>query len=148
MKTEQHTEIRIDLPVDQAFPHFTPKGEEDWVPGWQPVYLEPESGETREEMVFVTGVGEETTVWTCLKWDPDRFHARYLRVVPQSRVSFVDVRCRADGKDATIARVSYSHVPLSQAGRDFAMSISQASYESEIGDWAKLIHIAAAHSEQ
>ncbi len=59
-------EITVDRPAAAAFPLFTPKGEEAWVPGWKPEYIRPETGETCEEMLFTTGEGEEKTFWTCL----------------------------------------------------------------------------------
>ena len=71
MEAEFAHEIAVDLPVDQAFPLFTPKGEEAWVPGWRPEYLSPPSGETVEEMLFRNGIGEETTIWTCLKCEQE-----------------------------------------------------------------------------
>src|SRR5688500_10788176 len=105
MQSEFSHEIAIGLPVVEAFPLFTPKGEEAWVPDWRPQYLSPLSGETAEEMLFRTGSGADTTIWTCLKWEPEVSHVRYLRVTPASRVAVVDVRCRAEGAARTVARV-------------------------------------------
>mgnify|MGYP002142650008 CR=1 FL=1 len=35
MSAEFSHEITLALPVEEAFPLFTPKGEERWVPGWR-----------------------------------------------------------------------------------------------------------------
>ena len=91
MQRDYSHEIVVDRPVSEAFRLFTPKGEETWVPGWKPTYVRPDTDETCEEMVFTTGEGEEATFWTCLKWQPESWHVRYLRLTPASRVSFVDV---------------------------------------------------------
>ncbi len=147
MRTEFSHEIRIDVPVDEALPLFTPKGEEQWVPGWRPDYLAPTSGETCEEMVFRTGHGDEITLWTCLKWRPDERHARYLRVTPGAHVGFVDVRCRPEGRSATAVRVSYSYVALSPAGQAHIDAISPASFAAAIGEWAELIDGARKRAE-
>ena len=87
MQRDYAHEITVDLPPDEALPLFTPKGEEDWVPGWQPAYFRPPTGETCQGMVFTTEHDGETTVWTCVAWQPDRGHARYFRVTPGSRVT-------------------------------------------------------------
>ena len=66
MQRDYIHEIIVDRPVAEAFPLFTPKGEEAWVPGWKPVYISPVSGETCRDMIFVTEKDGETSVWTCL----------------------------------------------------------------------------------
>ena len=139
MRAEFNHEIQIDLPVEEALPLFTPKGEELWVPGWRPRYISPPSGETREEMLFVTEAEGETTVWTCLRWQPAQGHARYLRVTPGSRISFVDVSCRAHGPSRTVARVSYEHFALTAEGQAFIGKLSPASFTEMIDGWAGLI---------
>jgi hypothetical protein len=146
MQAEFSHEITLDLPVGDAFPLFTPKGEELWVPGWQPEYLSPETGETAEEMLFRTGSGDETMIWTCLKWEPDRWHARYLRVTPASRVAIVDVLCRADGPVRTVVRVSYAFVALSEAGARLVAATTPDGFAASIDEWARLIHALPAES--
>jgi hypothetical protein len=138
-KTFAH-EIAIRLPVDEAFPLFTPKGEEAWVPGWEPDYVSPPDGTTVEEMVFVTR-NHETTYWTCLKWEPDLWHARYLRLTPDSRVAFVDVLCRPEGDGNTIVRVAYTFVPLTDHGREHVEAVTRESFAASIDGWADLIHV-------
>lgn len=144
MRAEFQHEIGVDLPVGEALPLFTPKGEELWVPGWQPRYISPATGETREEMVFTTEDDGQTIFWTCLKWQPAAGHARYLRIVPGSRISFVDVLCRADGPSRTRVCVSYEHFALTEQGKQYLETISPASYAESIDGWTELI---AAHGE-
>jgi hypothetical protein len=146
MQAEFAHEIAVDLPVDQAFPLFTPKGEEAWVPGWRPEYLSPASGETVEEMLFRTGSGDETTIWTCLKCEPDLWHARYLRVTPASRVAIVDVRCRPDGLAGSVVRVSYSFVALTEAGAEFIEATTSKNFAVAIDEWALLIRASLAQA--
>ena len=49
--------LTVDRTIADAISHFTPRGEEQWLPGWEPVYLSPASGQTEEGMVFTTGEG-------------------------------------------------------------------------------------------
>ena len=139
MRAEFSHEISIPLPVDEAFPLFTPKGEELWVPGWAPVYVSPSNGETEEEMVFMTGSGADLTLWTCLRWQPEIWHVRYQRTTPGSRIAFVDVRCRPDGASVTGVRVGYAYVPLSEAGRVFIDALSADTHAATIDSWADKI---------
>ena len=147
MHKEYAHEIIVDLPISQAFPMFTPKGEEAWVPGWKPTYIWPKSGETCEEMVFKTGQGDEETFWTCLTWQPDQAHARYHRLTPASRVAFIDVRCRPDGRDRTRVRVAYEILALSDHGRSYLDDLSEGAFAAMIDGWSDLIReIVLEHS--
>ncbi|MFE0013554.1 hypothetical protein ACFWXH_01820 [Mesorhizobium sp. NPDC059054] len=138
MRRDFTHEIRVALPVEEAFLLFTPKGEEAWVPGWSPDYVFPETGETTKDMIFRTGSGEEATIWTCLDWQPDRHHVRYLRATPALRVAFVEVTCHAEGS-GTKAVVSYGYVPLTAKGRDMTASMTQQAFAANIDEWSVLI---------
>ncbi|MCB9948592.1 MAG: SRPBCC family protein [Rhodospirillaceae bacterium] len=131
--------IVVERPVDQAFALFTPKGEEAWVPGWRPTYVRPASGETCRDMVFMTGEGAETTIWTCLCWQPEQWHVRYLRVTPNSRVAFVTVRCHPEGPARTRVAVTYEMVALSDDGRSFLAGLSEDEFARSIDAWSDMI---------
>ncbi len=137
-KTYSH-EILVDLPVSRAFPLFTPKGEEAWVPGWEPTYVQPRTGKTCEEMIFTTGQGDDKTFWTCLSWQPDQWHVRYLRLTPTSRVAFVDVRCTPITVNRTQVHVVYEMQALTDAGRSYVERLSEDTFAKSIDEWADLI---------
>lgn len=139
MRAEFRHEIVLDLPVEEALPLFTPRGEERWVPGWRPRYILPATGETCEEMLFTTDMDGETTFWTCLKWQPADGHARYLRITPGSRISIVDVTCQAEGPSRSLVSVSYEHFALTDGGKAYIAAISPASFEQAIDGWVDLI---------
>ena len=139
MQKDYCHEITVDRPVSEAFPLFTPKGEETWVPGWKPTYLGPDTGKTCEEMIFTTGEGDEETFWTCLKWQPENWHVRYLRLTPKSRVSFVDVQCEPEGADRTRVRVVYQMRALSPSGRAYMSDLSESDFAAMIDEWPHLI---------
>jgi hypothetical protein len=143
MRKDYSHEIVVDRPISEAFALFTPKGEEAWVPGWEPVYFSPATGETCEEMIFTTGDGEEMTFWTCLKWQPEHWHVRYLRLTPASRVSFVDVQCEPKGDDRTRVRVVYQTKALTPSGRSYISDLSQSAFAQTIDEWSGLIQQSA-----
>lgn len=138
MRRDFTHEFDVALPADEAFLLFTPKGEEAWVPGWLPDYVFPATGETGKDMIFRTGSGEEATIWTCLEWQPERHHVRYLRTTPALRVAFVEVNGRAEG-DGTKVAVSYGYVPLTAAGQEMVGAMTQETFASDIGGWSLLI---------
>lgn len=138
MRRDFTHEIRVALPVEEAFFLFTPKGEEAWVPGWSPDYISPKTGETAKDMIFRTGTGEDATTWTCLDWQPDRYHVRYLRTTPTLRVAFVEVNCRAE-ENGTRAIVSYGYVPLTAKGEEMVAAMTQGTFADSINEWSVLI---------
>ncbi len=143
MKKDYSHEIVVDRPTSEAFPLFTPKGEEAWMPGWNPTYIRPVTGETCEEMIFITGESDEKTFWTCLSWQPDQFHVRYLRLTPASRAAFVDVRCRPDGPDRTRVRVAYQVHAISDHGRSYLEGLTESEFANSIDEWSDMIQAMA-----
>lgn len=126
----------------EAMPLFTPKGEEGWVPHWSPVYVTPPSGETAEEMVFITDQDGEVTYWICLAWRPAAGHARYLRLTPGKMAAFVDISCRAEGEDGTRVRVGYVYHALGEAGQAHLAGLDQQAFAQMIGKWPEMIAAA------
>lgn len=129
----------LDRPVAAAFPLFTPKGEEAWVPGWNPVYFAPKSGETEQDMVFATGEGAEKTWWTCLDWRPEEHRVRYLRLTPDSRCAFVTVACEAHGTASTAVSVDYDIQSLGPAGDAYIATMTDEAFAETIGAWPEMI---------
>jgi hypothetical protein len=87
--------IVVNLPIDQAFMLFTPAGEELWVDGWAPRYVHPADGRTEAGMVFSTGAGDEVTHWLLADFDRAAHRSRCVRCTPASRMTVVEVQCRA-----------------------------------------------------
>ena len=139
MQREFSHEITVARSLSEALPLFTPRGEEEWVPGWKPEYIDPKSGDTQAEMLFVTSHGNQRTFWTCLAWQPGDGHVRYLKITPDSQIGFVDVQCRSDGPDKTIVRVMYQLNGLSDSGLAHLNEMTEASFAEMIDHWARLI---------
>jgi len=139
MRKRYSHEITVDRPVADAFPLFTPKGEEDWVPGWKPDYFAPENGATQKDMLFATGDGAERTWWTCLDWRPDEHFVRYLRLTPDSRCAFVEVKCCARDAGSTAVTVGYDIQSLGPSGDDYIAGMTDAAFAAMIGEWPGLI---------
>jgi hypothetical protein len=139
-----HT-IVVDAPVDPCFMYFTPAGEELWVDGWQPTYIEPADGRTQAGMVFTTGAGDEYTVWMLVDFDRAQHRSRYARCTPGSRTGFVEVQCRAQDARHTQVSVTYTLTALSERGAQALAAFEGERFDAMIGGWAD--EIAARKDE-
>ena len=54
--------FELNLPAHEAIRLFTPEGERDWVPGWNPTYPAGEQSET-PGTVFITDHAGTETFW-------------------------------------------------------------------------------------
>jgi hypothetical protein len=131
--------ILVDAPVAQAFMFFTPAGEELWVDGWRPTYLNPADGRTEAGMVFTTGEGAEHTIWLMADFDREHHHSRYLRCTPGSRTGTVEIRCRALDAARTEVRVSYALTALSPAGAEALQAFERDKFATMIDGWGREI---------
>jgi hypothetical protein len=132
---ERRHSIILSGPIDQVFPLFTPAGETTWMDDWNPEFLYPTGGETREGMVFRTGHGDDVTLWACIDWNPSAHRVRYARVTPASRFALVEVICAEAPDRRTEASVAYSFTALSPSGRSFLAELTESAFARMIEDW-------------
>lgn len=126
----------LPFPPSEAMPLFTPKGEEIWVPGWNPRYIDPPRGETREGMVFSTH--DDSVWWTCLRWDPAG-EACYLRLTPGVKFARVHVRCDASGTEGSAVRICYDWHAINEVGAREIAELGPEGFAREIEGWRSLI---------
>jgi hypothetical protein len=130
----------FELPMapGEAFRFFTPEGERAWAKGWDPRYLHPSDGRTTAGMVFTTGHGNEETLWTMTRHEPECGVAEYLRVTPGSRMGTVRVQCsQTDG--GTRVTVTYALTALTAEGNATLRALDATAYERFIESWAESI---------
>lgn len=130
--------IMVDIPIDQAFMCFTPAGEELWVDGWAPRYVHPADGRAEAGMVFSTGAGDEITHWLLADFDRAAYRSRYVRCTPASRMTVVEVQCRAVDSGHTGVDVSYTLTALNDAGAA-AIAAFERGFVAMIDGWAAAI---------
>lgn len=140
--TEIAQDFELPLPAEQAIDLFTPKGEEAWVPDWKPRYIWPRTGETRREMLFITGAGADSVIWTCLAWEPDLGHARYQKIMAPALVIYVDVRARPIQTGRSSITVTYSYAPLSPAGERVVADIDREAHRAALARWPAMLRAA------
>lgn len=137
--------IRVGLPPAEAFRLFTPRGEQDWAPGWEPHFPAPASDDTEPGTVFETsphdqpGTHVPPTVWVVTNRESGR-RISYARMTPGDRAGTVTVELSAaDG--ASDVEVTYQLTALSAAAepglREFADGYAAylQSWQDAISGW-------------
>ena len=137
--------IRVGLPPAQAFRLFTPRGEQDWAPGWHPAFPAETPDDTEPGTIFETGGHGQpdghghATIWVVTDRQPGR-RISYARVTPGDRAGTVTVELSAaDG--ASDVEVTYQLTALSAAGqpglREFADGYAAylQSWQDAISGW-------------
>jgi hypothetical protein len=136
--------IRVGLPPAGAFRLFTPRGEQDWVPGWKPRFPAPVSDDTEPGTVFETGAHGHRTVWLVLDRQPGR-RISYARVTPGDRAGTVTVVINAandhepdEAASASDVEVIYELTALTEAAaRDLAEFAR--TYPAYLQSWQEAI---------
>jgi hypothetical protein len=126
----------LDLPIAEAFKLFTAEGEKLWVPGWAPQMLAPPPQDVGT--IFLTGEGEEWTIWTVLQSDPAAGILRYSRVTPASRAGVVEVRLYG-ADDRTRVEVAYDLTALSAERTQDLQPYSAVNFAQMLLQWEALI---------
>ena len=131
----------VALPPAQAFFYFTPEGERDWAPGWDPLYRHPTDGALQRGMVFTTGDGDDATIWTVIRHEPPA-SVEYVRTTPASRTGTVLVQLAAEGADRTRVTVTYSLTALNEEGNRLLAEMDEEKFRGFIAEWETAIAAA------
>jgi hypothetical protein len=123
----------VDVPLrpDEALTLFTPAGEREWVPGWDPAF--PADEELSPGTTFNT---HERTVWVIA--DRTAHSLRYARVTPGVCAGTVEVRCEPAGS-RTRAHVTYDLTALADPA---ALDRFAHRYPAMLAHWQRLIAAA------
>ena len=114
--------IQVGLPTDEAFRLFTPRGEQDWVTGWEPRFPVPAPDDTQPGTVFETDAHGQTTIWLVLdrQWGK---RISYARVTPGDQAGTVTIVVSPTGRHSEV-EVTYELTALTGAAssrlREFA----------------------------
>lgn len=133
-------ELQLDLPPEQALHLFTAPGETLWVPGWEPTILSGDG--TEEGTVFLTGKGEEKTIWVVVDFDAETFRARYARVAPTSRAGTVEICLHPNGEAGSTVMVTYRLTALSDSGNSTLTAFDAMAFQEMLKEWKALIAAA------
>jgi hypothetical protein len=120
--------VDVLLPPDEALALFTPAGEREWVPGWDPAF--PAGEDSSPGTTFTT---HGRTVWVVADRTPHSM--RYARVTPGVCAGTVEVRCEPAGSQ-TRAHVAYD---LTALGDPAALDLFADGYDAMLAEWERMI---------
>ncbi|MBZ5722317.1 MAG: hypothetical protein LAO03_18250 [Acidobacteriia bacterium] len=133
-KSATHSgEFKMNAPVDRVFPFFTPAGESDWAEGWNPEFLIPADGTTREGMVFRTP-GPPPMNWVATHYDPGKHEIGYVTFTNDSLIRQLAITCRTEGS-VTVAAVTYTLTGLSEEGNHQVEEYTEQAHEHRLHEW-------------
>lgn len=114
MRQRLSDRIRVALPAEEAFQLFTPRGEREWAPGWDPTFPAPAVDDSEPGTVFQTDAHGHRGTWLVT----DRVRGRriaYAQVIPGERAGTITVTLEPT-TDGSEVEVVYELTPLSDAG--------------------------------
>ena len=114
MRKRLSDRFHVALPTDEAFRLFTPRGEREWVHGWDPKFPAPSTDDSWPGTVFETEAHGVRCTWLVTDREWGRRIA-YAQVIPAERAGSVTVTLDAveGGSDVEVV---YELTPLSEAG--------------------------------
>lgn len=138
MRSRASGTFELDLPASVAIRLFTPEGERDWVPGWDPSYPDGRASE-RPGTVFTTNHGSVSTTWIIDVVDHDRRRASDTRLTPGSHAGKVEVRASDLGRGRCRVEVRYDLTLLEGATSDVLAPYEPAAFPAMMREWSALI---------
>jgi hypothetical protein len=128
--------LTLPAPIDQVFPLFSPQGERDWVPGWDPEIVDPPDGSWRQGSIFRTREEMGEAIWIVTRLDQGRHEVEYHRVEPGRYVAHVEVHGVASSSTSTLATVTYRFIGLSEKGNADIAAMTEEAYAQKMARWA------------
>lgn len=137
--------IQVDLPPDEAFRLFTPRGEQDWVHGWQPIFPAPALDDSEPGTVFETTAHGQRTIWLVTSRQQGK-RISYARVTPGDRAGTVTVIVNAaigpneasSPNEASEVEVTYHLTALTSASADRLRKFADG-YPAYLRSWQDAI---------
>jgi len=128
--------IQVALPPGEAFRLFTPRGEEEWVHGWQPCFPAQVPDDTEPGTVFETSAHGQHTIWVVMDRQPGK-RISYARVTPGDQAGTVTVTISPAGHHSEV-EVTYQLTALTNAARG-KLSEFADGYHAYLQSWQDAI---------
>ena len=130
----------FELPISaaEAIGYFTPEGERDWAPGWDPQYPTGEATET-PGTVFITSHGDDHTIWTVHAIDREACTAAYTRHNAGKWAGTVKIRCEDTRSPGCTVTVDYDTTVLPGADPAILHHFDDQSYREMMNHWSEAV---------
>lgn len=131
----------FELPcgADTAFPFFSPEGEREWVKGWNPTPVFPDTIEFRRDTVFREGAPGEEAVWTIVEAHGETHRAEYVRVAAGSHAARIVVQIEPVGAECCKVVVAYTITAFGEKPESLMAAFSEEAYAAKMRGWQEQI---------
>jgi hypothetical protein len=143
LHTREQFSLVADAPFEIAWPLFGADNERAWAPGWDPVFLWPETACDQEGMVFIVRQGEKDAVWVNTAFDRTARRIQYVYVTPDVVVTVITLLLTPD-RHSTAIDVVYERTALAAAANEIVKDMA-ARDRTAGADWGRQIN---AHLSQ
>lgn len=136
--TRRTFEFIAFAPMIRVAPLFGAARERDWSPGWNPVFIWPDSPSDQQGMVFRVAHGHKQSVWVNTQYDPERGRFQYVYVIPEVMTTIVTVEL-VPREVHTVVRVTYERTALSADAAGVVQEMAQHD-DTAAPDWERQIN--------
>ena len=137
--------IRLNGSIERVFPLFSPIGEKEWVPAWDPEILHPAGGFWQEGLIFRTSEESGSAVWIISNLDIAAHRVSYHRVEPTHYVARIDVTCYEVSTGVTDVSTAYTFVGLSDEGNETISAMTAEEYAVKMIRWTSWLERCLAN---
>jgi hypothetical protein len=136
MRERLSDRIHVALSAEEAFQLFTPRGEREWAPGWDPTFPAPSSDDSEPGTVFETEAHGHRSTWlvTDRAWGS---RIAYAQVIPGHRAGRITVTLGATERGSEV-EVVYEFTSLSRAGAHHLKQFAEG-YTEYLQSWQDAI---------
>ncbi len=129
----------VQAPIDLVFPLFSPLGEREWVPGWNPTLVHPPGVSWAQGQIFQTTGEHGDVTWIVTALDRGAHRVEYHRVEAGRHVARVRVACTGVDDRRTEVVTTYLFIGLSADGNDDITAMTAEAYAGKMTRWADWI---------
>jgi len=126
----------LDIPPEHAFALFTPLGERQWVPGWDPQFPAPVHDDSAPGTVFQTDAQGRRATWVVVDRTPPT-RISYARVIEGMNAGTVSVALERAGS-GSVVEVTYDLTSLTDEGGRQLRAFAD-DYPGFLGSWRTAI---------
>jgi hypothetical protein len=126
-------------PIEIAFDLFSPLGERNWVPDWNPELLHPSGVSWACGQIFRTQEEAGEAIWVVTTLNREGYEVEYYRVESRRYVAHVRVTCTATADQVTDVSTSYGFIGLTAEGNEAIAAMTDASYAEKMRRWERWI---------
>lgn len=127
----------IQAEVEEVFELFSPLGEREWIPDWDPELLYPPRQPWTLGQIFRTREEKGEAVWIVTTLDRQAHQVAYHRVEPGRYVACVCVTCTETREHGTAVSTTYSFVGVSDEGNREIETMTTDAYAEKMKRWQR-----------